>query len=83
MIEARESMDSLFKHGYQDGDAAGFPEGQKDREVRATPKFDGPHDINKRGRITRANAYEKAYSFGYQDGYYDAFTGGTPRKHIN
>lgn len=74
--EQRESVDTLFKNGYQDGYAKGVEEGRGDQWMRGdsskwNPKFDSHHDPSKRGRITRQNAYEKGKMAGYQDGYYD------------
>lgn len=69
-------VDDLWEKGYNDGDRAGFKKAKEDMENRTVDKSIGFHNPSKRGRITRANAYDKAFAAGFQDGYYDAVTGG-------
>lgn len=74
-------LDDDYERGHADGRVKGIEAG---KAFRATwdrssdgwnPEFNSHHDVSRRGRITKANAYEKAFSFGYQDGYYDAAIG--------
>ncbi len=80
----KEKIDVIWKRGYHEGDRAGFrkatedmKKGTVDKSIDSTPEYD------QIGRVTRANAYEKAFAFGFQSGYYDAITGGHRMDDIN
>ena len=74
-----ERVDDIFTRAYRKGNSDGFRQAKKDMANKTVDQKrveTGFIDPLSRGRITRANVQEKAYRFGFQDGYYDAITGG-------
>lgn len=71
-----EKVDDIWSRAYKEGNEKGFRAGKSDIENRTVDKSIGFHNPSKRGRITKANVSDKAFAAGYQDGYYDAVTGG-------
>ncbi len=75
--EAQEKMDDIYNRGYWDGDKEGFRKGSEDKKNGTIDeRISGVLDQSKIGRITRANAYDKAFAYAFHNGYYDAVTGG-------
>lgn len=78
----KEKIDDIWKKGYHEGDLEGFRKAVEDMKNGTVDKSIVTPELDRIGRVTRANAHEKAFAFGFQSGYYDAITGGY-REEIN
>jgi hypothetical protein len=69
-------LDDDYARGYYEGQIEGIKAGKEysDSPQGRAPEYENFHVTS--GRVTKANGYEKAYAYGYQDGYYTMLTGG-------